>query len=121
MLMRVLFCLEQDLTKECRRLTVVDALQDSDLIEIGLLAKGLTLITGGSVAALGLERNLELWRRQQAHGTVRWASVLFSQANVPLQRVRRLHTTKFISQHSKLLRKCCLRGGLLPLQQQTGC
>ncbi|MEX3314356.1 3-oxo-tetronate kinase [Sulfitobacter sp. PS-8MA] len=40
-----------------RRLIVVDALQDADLMQIGRAAKGLKLITGGSGAALGLPAN----------------------------------------------------------------
>ena len=43
--------------KAGRRLIVVDALQDADLMEIGAAAKGLVLVTGGSGAALGLPRN----------------------------------------------------------------
>lgn len=40
-----------------RRLIVVDALLDADLMQIGAAAKGLKLITGGSGAALGLPAN----------------------------------------------------------------
>lgn len=40
-----------------KRLIVVDALQDADLMQIGAAAKGLRLITGGSGAALGLPAN----------------------------------------------------------------
>jgi len=40
-----------------KRLIVVDALQDTDLMQIGKAAKGLALITGGSGAALGLPAN----------------------------------------------------------------
>jgi 3-dehydrotetronate 4-kinase len=40
-----------------KRLIVVDALQDADLMQIGAAAKGLKLITGGSGAALGLPAN----------------------------------------------------------------
>lgn len=40
-----------------KRLIVVDALQDSDLMEIGAAADGLPLITGGSGVALGLPAN----------------------------------------------------------------
>jgi uncharacterized protein YgbK (DUF1537 family) len=40
-----------------KRLLVVDALQDADLIQIGAAAKGRKLITGGSGAALGLPAN----------------------------------------------------------------
>ncbi|MBR9862700.1 MAG: four-carbon acid sugar kinase family protein [Rhodobacteraceae bacterium] len=39
------------------RMLVVDALRDSDLMEIGAAAKGLPLITGGSGVALGLPAN----------------------------------------------------------------
>jgi uncharacterized protein YgbK (DUF1537 family) len=40
-----------------KRLVVVDALQDADLIQIGAAAKGLALVTGGSGAAFGLAAN----------------------------------------------------------------
>lgn len=40
-----------------KRLIVVDALRDDDLLEIGAAADGLPLITGGSGVALGLPRN----------------------------------------------------------------
>ncbi|SFR59180.1 3-oxo-tetronate kinase [Litoreibacter janthinus] len=40
-----------------KRLVVVDALRDADLMEIGEAADGLPLITGGSGVALGLPRN----------------------------------------------------------------
>lgn len=40
-----------------KRLIVVDALQDADLMQIGTAAKGLKLVTGGSGAALGLPAN----------------------------------------------------------------
>ena len=40
-----------------KRLIVVDALQDADLMEIGAAAAALPLITGGSGVALGLPRN----------------------------------------------------------------
>lgn len=40
-----------------RRLIVVDALQDADLMQIGAAAKGMALVTGGSGAALGLPAN----------------------------------------------------------------
>lgn len=40
-----------------RRLIVVDAMQDADLLQIGAAADGLPLITGGSGVALGLPRN----------------------------------------------------------------
>lgn len=40
-----------------RRLIVVDALRDADLLQIGAAADGLPLITGGSGVALGLPRN----------------------------------------------------------------
>lgn len=39
------------------RMLIVDALRDSDLMEIGAAAKGLPLITGGSGVALGLAAN----------------------------------------------------------------
>lgn len=39
------------------RMVIVDALRDSDLMEIGAAAKGLPLITGGSGVALGLAAN----------------------------------------------------------------
>ena len=54
-----------------RRLIVVDAVQDSDLIQIGAAAQGLVLVTGGSGAALGLPANFGIsaqtvvpWRGQ---------------------------------------------------------
>ena len=40
-----------------RRLIIVDAIRDVDLMEIGCAAKGLALITGGSGVALGLPAN----------------------------------------------------------------
>lgn len=40
-----------------KRLIVVDALRDEDLLNIGAAADGLPLITGGSGVALGLPRN----------------------------------------------------------------
>ena len=40
-----------------RRLIVVDAVRDADLMEIGAAARDLPLITGGSGVALGLPRN----------------------------------------------------------------
>ncbi|WP_298919229.1 3-oxo-tetronate kinase [uncultured Roseobacter sp.] len=40
-----------------KRLIVVDALRDADLMEIGAAADGLPLITGGSGVALGLPQN----------------------------------------------------------------
>lgn len=46
-----------------KRLIVVDALRDADLLEIGAAADGLPLITGGSGVALGLPRNFA--RRDQ--------------------------------------------------------
>ncbi|WP_099826550.1 3-oxo-tetronate kinase [Oceaniglobus indicus] len=42
-----------------KRLLVVDALRDADLMEIGAAADGLSLITGGSGVALGLPANFE--------------------------------------------------------------
>lgn len=40
-----------------KRLIIVDAMQDEDLLQIGAAADGLPLITGGSGVALGLPRN----------------------------------------------------------------
>ncbi|WP_342077397.1 3-oxo-tetronate kinase [Yoonia sp. SS1-5] len=40
-----------------RRLIVVDALRDEDLLQLGAACKGLALVTGGSGAALGLPAN----------------------------------------------------------------
>lgn len=51
-----------------RRLIVVDALQDRDLIQIGAAAKGLVLVTGGSGAALGLPANFGI----SAQTAVEW-------------------------------------------------
>ena len=42
-----------------KRLIVVDALRDADLMEIGEAAEGLPLVTGGSGVAIGLPRNFE--------------------------------------------------------------
>ncbi len=50
-----------------RRLIVVDALRDEDLLHIGAAADGLPLITGGSGVALGLPRNFA--KRGQIAGT----------------------------------------------------
>ena len=49
-----------------KRLIVVDALQDADLIHIGTAAKGLKLITGGSGAALGLPANFGIAPQDRA-------------------------------------------------------
>jgi uncharacterized protein YgbK (DUF1537 family) len=52
--------IKQALNKEHeagKRLIVVDALRDADLMEIGVAADGLPLITGGSGVALGLPAN----------------------------------------------------------------
>ncbi len=49
-----------------KRLIVVDALQDADLIEIGRAAKGLKLVTGGSGAALNLPANFGITAHDQA-------------------------------------------------------
>ena len=46
-----------DESNDGKRLIVVDALQDADLLQIGAAAKGLELVTGGSGAALGLPAN----------------------------------------------------------------
>lgn len=43
--------------KSGHRLIVVDAVQDSDLIDIGMAAADLPLITGGSGVAIGLPKN----------------------------------------------------------------
>lgn len=61
-------CLDS-LTEKGIRMIVIDALQDTDLMEIGLAAKGLTLVTGGSGAALGLARNFGIMAK--AAGTWR--------------------------------------------------
>ncbi len=52
-----------------RRMIVVDALQDADLMEIGAAAAGLPLITGGSGVALGLPRNFARDGRIAGAGT----------------------------------------------------
>lgn len=52
-----------------KRLIVVDALQDSDLMQIGAAADGLPLITGGSGVALGLPANFA--KRGQISGKSR--------------------------------------------------
>lgn len=49
-----------------RRLIVVDALRDEDLMQIGAAADGLALVTGGSGVALGLPANFA--RRGQISG-----------------------------------------------------
>ena len=54
-----------------KRLIVVDALRDADLMEIGAAADGLPLITGGSGVALGLPRNFARRGQIAAIGT-RW-------------------------------------------------
>jgi len=54
-----------------KRLIVVDALRDADLMEIGEAANGLPLITGGSGVALGLPRNFTR-RGQIAHNRTAW-------------------------------------------------
>lgn len=54
-----------------KRLIVVDALRDADLMEIGAAADGLLLITGGSGVALGLPRNFAQ-RGQIAAKGVAW-------------------------------------------------
>jgi len=59
-----------------RRMIVVDAMRDSDLMDIGAAAKGLPLITGGSGIALGLPANFGCqadqvpWRAQQGKAAV---------------------------------------------------
>lgn len=54
-----------------KRLIVVDALRDADLMEIGEAANGLRLITGGSGIALGLPRNFAR-RGQIAQNRTSW-------------------------------------------------
>ena len=54
-----------------KRLIVVDALRDADLMEIGEAANGLPLITGGSGVALGLPRNFAR-RGQIAQNHTAW-------------------------------------------------
>lgn len=49
-----------------KRLIVVDALRDADLVEIGAAAKGLSLLTGGSGAALGLAANFGITPQDRA-------------------------------------------------------
>ena len=52
-----------------KRLIVVDALQDADLMQIGAAAKGLKLVTGGSGAALGLPANFGIASQDRATWT----------------------------------------------------
>jgi uncharacterized protein YgbK (DUF1537 family) len=52
-----------------KRLIVVDALQDADLMQIGTAAKGLRLVTGGSGAALGLPANFGIAAQDRAPWT----------------------------------------------------
>ncbi len=52
-----------------KRLIVVDALQDADLMQIGAAAKGLKLVTGGSGAALGLPANFGIAAQDSAAWT----------------------------------------------------
>ncbi len=51
-----------------KRLIVVDAMRDQDLLEIGRAAKGMALVTGGSGAALGLPANFGI----TAQSGTRW-------------------------------------------------
>jgi uncharacterized protein YgbK (DUF1537 family) len=51
-----------------KRLIVVDALRDNDLIQIGVAADGLPLITGGSGVALGLPGNFARRGAITGHG-----------------------------------------------------
>ena len=59
-----------------RRMIVVDALRDADLMQIGAAAKGLPLITGGSGVALGLPANFGLspaqvpWQPQRGKAAI---------------------------------------------------
>lgn len=57
--------------KNGKRLVVVDALQDADLMEIGAAADTLPLVTGGSGVALGLPRNFAN-RGEISGNPVRW-------------------------------------------------
>jgi len=58
------------------RMMVVDAMRDEDLVEIGVAAKGLPLITGGSGIALGLPANFGCeskqvaWQAQQGKAAI---------------------------------------------------
>ena len=61
--------------RACKRLIVVDALRDADLMEIGRAADTLPLVTGGSGVALGLPDNFT--RRHQisgGRGCVAWTA-----------------------------------------------
>jgi uncharacterized protein YgbK (DUF1537 family) len=51
-----------------RRLIVVDALRDADLMEIGAAVDGLPLVTGGSGVAIGLPKNFARRGRISGHG-----------------------------------------------------
>jgi 3-dehydrotetronate 4-kinase len=57
-----------------RRLIVVDAIRDADLIEIGAAAADLPLITGGSGIALGLPANFRA-RGEVGNSAVDWMGV----------------------------------------------
>ncbi|EPX76823.1 3-oxo-tetronate kinase [Litoreibacter arenae] len=58
------------------RMIIVDALRDSDLMQIGAAAKGLPLITGGSGVALGLPANFGIspaqvpWQAQSGKAAI---------------------------------------------------
>ena len=59
-----------------KRMLIVDALRDADLIEIGAATRGLPLVTGGSGVALGLPANLGVtpaeapWRPQDGKAAI---------------------------------------------------
>lgn len=53
-----------------KRLIVVDALRDADLMEIGEAADGLPLVTGGSGVALGLPRNFARRGQLASNGNI---------------------------------------------------
>jgi len=52
-----------------KRLIVVDAMRDADLMQIGRAAKGLKLVTGGSGAALGLPENFGISAKTRTQWT----------------------------------------------------
>jgi uncharacterized protein YgbK (DUF1537 family) len=57
-----------------RRLIVVDAVRDADLVEIGAAAADLPLLTGGSGIGLGLPANFRA-RGEAGKGDVEWTGV----------------------------------------------
>lgn len=80
------------------RLIVVDALRDTDLMEIGEAAAGLPLITGGSGVALGLPRNFRR-RNQIAAAGLHWRGE--TGKCVALSGSCSIATRAQVSQHSK--------------------